>query len=177
MPTVRTIDPATGNHLYLPIRLVARPAAIEVTMTPAIIGSISRPLFVGDAPLTICRYSGMKMIDPNITRPRMKPAALARAKVRRRNSFSGRIGSLARLSWNRKETANSAPAPNSDRIVREPQAYSLPPQDRASSKQLTPATMSAAPSQSITWSRRWNGISRMTREQTMIARMPIGTLM
>ena len=55
MPTTSTTEPATGNHLYRPIRLIARPVTIEVTMMPAIIGSISRPLRVGEAPLTICR--------------------------------------------------------------------------------------------------------------------------
>ncbi len=55
MPTTSTAAPATGNHLYLPIRLIARPVTIEVMMTPAIIGSISRPLRVGEAPLTIWR--------------------------------------------------------------------------------------------------------------------------
>ncbi len=104
-------------------------------MMPAIIGSISRPLRVGEAPLTICRYSGMKMIDPNIARPRMKPAPSWPARTSAaRNSRSGRIGSAARVSWQRRR---ARPAPRRPRtapmIVPEPQAYSLPPQLSASS--------------------------------------------
>ncbi len=119
----------------------------------------------------------MKMIDPNITRPRTKPAALASANVALRNSRSGRIGSRVRASWTTNSTPSTTPAANRPTITPEPQAYSAPPQLSASSRQLTPATSSAAPIQSTVCSRRSNGTSRITCQQTTMARIASGTLM
>ena len=57
-PAAMISVPATGNHLYRPIRLMTRPEMTEEPMMPTIMGSINRPDLVGVAPLTICRYSG-----------------------------------------------------------------------------------------------------------------------
>jgi hypothetical protein len=62
-------------------------------------------------------------------------------------------------------------------IVAEPQAYSVPPQLRASSNELTPLTSSAAPAQSILCSRRCTGSRRSTNAHRTIATTPSGRLM
>ena len=62
------------------------------------------------------------MIEPNIANPRMNPPALAIENVARRNSRSGRIGSLARVSTNRNTTVRMPPATNSPMICAEPHA-------------------------------------------------------
>lgn len=57
----------------------------------------------------------------------------------------------------------------------EPHGYSLPPQTRPSSRVETPATSSAAPTKSISWSWRAKG-RRSTELVITSAAIPIGTL-
>ena len=58
-------------------------------MIPATSGRISRPAFVGDAPLTICRYSGIDAMPPNMPMPMTSDCAEPSANTPLRNSRSG----------------------------------------------------------------------------------------
>ena len=69
MPTPMMAPPRIGNTLYRPVLVVTWPATIEVTVTPSIIGVSISPLKVGDAPCTVCWYSGRNVIAPNMARP------------------------------------------------------------------------------------------------------------
>ena len=60
---------------------------------PPTIGSVANPDSVGVSPTTICRYSGIVIIAPNIAKPTRKPSTVAMEKVPERNSFSGMIAS------------------------------------------------------------------------------------
>ena len=46
-PPTRMIVPATMNGLIRPVLVISRPATIEDSRTPAIIGMVSRPASVG----------------------------------------------------------------------------------------------------------------------------------
>jgi hypothetical protein len=106
----------------------------------------------------------------------MNAIVLDTVKTGLRNSRMDRIGSLARSSTATKAASSATPAAARPRMVAEVQAYSCPPQTVTSSRDDTPATMSAAPSQSMLCSsRRWAaGLS--TTAVAISARMPIGTL-
>ena len=73
--------PRMGNILYRPVLVVTCPATIEVTVTPSIIGVSIRPLTVGDAPCTVCWYSGRNVIAPNMARPVRKVIAIDEGEV------------------------------------------------------------------------------------------------
>ena len=110
------------------MRVVIWPAIIEVIMTPTIMGVSSRPLTVGEAPCTVCWYSGRNVIAPNMASPARKLSPVTSAKFRFRKMCSGRIGSAARDSIMRNRatlTTASAPRP---RICGEAHEYWLPPQ-------------------------------------------------
>src|SRR5678815_5256319 len=68
-PNDITAVPITGNTLYRPVRLMSWPDEIDVRSMPPIIGSISSPDLVGDAPFATCRYTGMYVTDPNSAKP------------------------------------------------------------------------------------------------------------
>ena len=95
---------------------------------PTTIGSIARPDSVGVIPSTTCRYTGMKIIDPNIATPIRNPKTLATEKIELPNSRIGMIGSAARRSMNTNATASSTPAPSSARPVPDAQPSSGPAQ-------------------------------------------------
>ena len=79
-------------------------------MRPPTIGSISSPDLVGDAPLTICRYSGSTDMPPNIVMPMMATWAEATEKVGLRNSRSGSMASSPiRCSMTRKAARPATP--------------------------------------------------------------------
>jgi hypothetical protein len=71
--------PRIGSALYRPVRVVTCPAISEVIITPTIMGVSSRPLTVGEAPCTVCWYSGRKVIAPNMARPARKLSPLTSA--------------------------------------------------------------------------------------------------
>ena len=50
--------PMIGKILYRPHRVISWPVMIEVTSSPAIIGSSRSPDAVGDVPRTTCMYCG-----------------------------------------------------------------------------------------------------------------------
>ena len=50
---IRTL-PTIGKTLYLPVRVVTRPATSETTIIESSIGRSSRPELVADAPCTVC---------------------------------------------------------------------------------------------------------------------------
>ena len=75
-----------------------RPLEIEVMSTPAIIGVSIMPACVGLTPFTTCRYSGMKVTEPNSAKPMIKPTAQQIAKTRLVKRRRGRIGSAATCS-------------------------------------------------------------------------------
>jgi hypothetical protein len=103
-PNDITAVPITGNILYRPVRLMSWPEEIDVRSMPPIIGSISRPDLVGDAPLATCRYTGMYVTDPNSAKPTMKPTVEVTVNARLRNNRSGNTGSFARCSMTTKAT-------------------------------------------------------------------------
>jgi hypothetical protein len=57
-PSVMTAVPAIGKILYRPHLLTSWPVVIEVSSSPAIMGSSRSPDAVGVAPFTICMYCG-----------------------------------------------------------------------------------------------------------------------
>ncbi len=83
------IDPTIGKVRTFPVRLMMRPEPIEATIIPATIGSIRKPDCVGEAPCTICMYSGRIRIPPNIATPTTTLAAIVTAAARIRNSLGG----------------------------------------------------------------------------------------
>ena len=80
------------------------------------------PELVGDAPMTTWRNKGRKTMPPNMPRPMMNPVAEVMAKVRSRNSRSGRIGSAARRSWRRNRPSSVTATIDSPMIIGESQA-------------------------------------------------------
>src|SRR6478609_7439991 len=90
--------PAIGKNLYLPVLVMSRPDAIEVPMTPTIIGSMRRPDAAADVPDDICRNVGTKPSAANMPMPIAMPIAVALMKIGLRNIDSGMIGSAARDS-------------------------------------------------------------------------------
>ena len=74
-------EPTIGNTLYRPVREVICPDTSEATIMPATSGRNSRPAFVGDAPLTICRYSGIEAMPPNMPMPTIVACAEPTAKI------------------------------------------------------------------------------------------------
>jgi hypothetical protein len=89
--------PRTGKILYRPVLVVTCPATIEVTVTPSIIGVSISPLTVGEAPWTVCWYSGRNVSAPNMARPVRKVSAMVTEKFRFLNTCSGRIGATCLL--------------------------------------------------------------------------------
>ena len=81
MPTPMMAPPRIGKTLYRPVLVVTCPATIEVTVTPSIIGVSISPLRVGDAPCTVCWYSGRNVSAPNMARPVRKVSAIVSGEV------------------------------------------------------------------------------------------------
>ena len=61
--------------------LISIKAKNLVSSSHAIIGRSCSPAWVGEEPCTSCRYSGMKMMAPNIASPTMKPMMLVTPKT------------------------------------------------------------------------------------------------
>ena len=74
------------------------PETMEVSIMPAIIGSISQPDSVTPAPVDICRNVGIIAMAENMPMPRTRPMRVVIVNVRLVNSRSGISGSLARVS-------------------------------------------------------------------------------
>src|SRR6266700_7621976 len=89
MATTSAVLPAIGNFLYLPVRDVIWPEIIDAVMMPSTSGRISRPAFVGEAPFTICRYSGMDAMPPNMPMPMMNDCDAPIENGPDRNSCNG----------------------------------------------------------------------------------------
>ncbi|MEG8033775.1 hypothetical protein QP157_00205 [Sphingomonas sp. LR61] len=70
------------------------PEAIDEIIRPSTIGSIANPDSVGVTPFTICRYSGMVSIAPNMPKPTSTDRIADIENTREPNSFIGRIASL-----------------------------------------------------------------------------------
>ena len=81
------------------MRAINRPEPSEESISPATSGSSSRPDLVGEAPLTICRYSGMTDRPPNMAMPMMVTWPEATEKVRLRNIRSGSSASSPIRCW------------------------------------------------------------------------------
>ncbi len=88
------------------------PEAIDEIIRPRTIGSIEKPDSVGVTPFTICRYSGMVSIAPNMPKPTSTDSTADIEKTREPKSLSGRIASspIAR-STRMKATSPTAPMP------------------------------------------------------------------
>ena len=65
------------------------PKTIEPDMMPTTNGIICRPATIGEAPFTICRYSGTVSRPPNMAMPTIVLEIEPTATVRFRNSRSG----------------------------------------------------------------------------------------
>jgi hypothetical protein len=87
----------------------------------------------------------MKINAPNMAIPMMKPKMLLVAKTRWRKSSIGRIGSAARSSTTTNATASANPPTNKNTEVADHQPKSGPDHPVNSSRQVTAATMVAAP--------------------------------
>ena len=122
IPTTSTMPPATTSSRYLPIRDTSSPASVLETTMPSIIGVVTTPELVADAPRTPCTNIGMKVIAPNMPIPMRNVTPLATTKTRLRKSSGGMIGSSARLSVCTKAMAPSAASVSSATIWGESQA-------------------------------------------------------
>ena len=120
------------------------PGHIEVTVTPSIIGVSISPLTVGDAPCTVCWYSGRKVIAPNMARPVRNVIAIVSEKLPLRKTCSGSMGSAARVSVIKNPATAATVTSASPTISGEPQAYCVPPQV-ASRMSAVAATASSVP--------------------------------
>ena len=116
-----------------------------VRIIVTIIGISSVPLCVAEAPITPCRNSGMNRIVPNM------PMDM----IAHRRDRHAHHAVLEQVQWDDRFDRTRLDQPEiheHDRGQREqadddgePQAYALPPHDRASSNGTTPITRSAAP--------------------------------
>ena len=68
------------------------PETIEVSMTPAIIGSMSSPEPVTSVPAAICMNVGRNAIAENMPSPSSRPMTVESTKVGFLNSPTGMIG-------------------------------------------------------------------------------------
>jgi len=96
MPTAITAPPTIISTRYFPVRLTAWPEPIITASIPNISGSSSRPLAVGEAPRTYCRYCGRKFSAPNMAAPTRKLMIWETVKLRSLNISGGRMGSVIR---------------------------------------------------------------------------------
>ena len=145
MPMVMPAAPRIGSALYRPVRVVIWPAISEVIITPTIMGVSSRPLTVGEAPCTVCWYSGRNVIAPNMASPARKLSPVTTEKFRLRKTCSGRIGSATRASiMMNRATVTRATAP-SPKICGDAQAYWLPPQVETSTIAVVATARTSAP--------------------------------
>lgn len=74
---VRNAVPTTGKILYFPVADMTLPARVDTSTTGTIIGSISSPELVADAPCTVCWNSGRYRPPPNMTTPATRIMAIA----------------------------------------------------------------------------------------------------
>ncbi len=81
--------PMIGKTLYLPVFWMMRPTTMVPAIIPSINGSISRPDLVGLTPFTICRYSGIIIIPPNMPIPMSTDIRLIELNTGLRNSRIG----------------------------------------------------------------------------------------
>ena len=102
MPRAMIPVPATTKTLYRPHLEISRPEVIDVNRRPARRGRSRRPDIVGLTPRTTWRYSGRKMIAPNITAPVMIDRAEDTENTLLRNRRKGITGSGARSSTRRR---------------------------------------------------------------------------
>ena len=113
--------------MYFPVLVIAMPEAIEVSMTPAIIGSMSRPDWVTPAPVAICRNVGRNASAANMPMPMTRPMTVETVKTELRNSRMGSTGSVARSSTTTNSThATSVPAISATSRV-SPRSYAAGP--------------------------------------------------
>src|SRR5690348_3723322 len=145
IPRTATAVPAIGNGRHLPHLLIERPAAIDVTSRPPIIGVSCNPDFVGLISFTICRKTGKYVIDPNSARPIMKPVAAETANVRLRKRSGGRIASLARRSTDTNVVSNTTDSTIRTIDSLESHANVVPPRLVNRTTHESPPASSAAP--------------------------------
>ena len=88
-PTTRSAEPTRGKTRVRPVRAMMLPETMVPDIIPSTIGSISSPAMVGEAPCTICMYSGRIRMPPNIAAPIATLARMVMAAARIRNSLSG----------------------------------------------------------------------------------------
>src|SRR5438093_3573728 len=122
-----------------------RPAAIEATVTPAMVGAIRRPELVADTPDTACRNSGKKMVEVNMQAEMRNPITTdtVTTVLRKRRSGSKGSGTLASHQTNR--IPRTTAAADSPAIRLESQGYCLPPHTETNIRQETDATSSRLP--------------------------------
>src|SRR6478609_6990257 len=169
--------PAIGKNLYLPVLVMSRPDAIEVPMTPTIIGSMSRPDAAADVPDDICRNVGTKPRAANMPIPIAMPMAVALMKIGLRNIDSGMIGSAARDSVKMNSPAEATrPAPHAQVALESQPKSAEPPKSVKKMRHVVAAVRNSTPSQSMGFSARLFG-SFSANTATKNAAMPTGMLM
>ena len=93
----------------------------------SISGRSSRPEAVALAPVTTCRYSGVKTTAAKNAHVVRNSVAETTSNTGSRNSRSGRIGSGARRSWATNATSSATAAAPRPTISAEVQPYWRPP--------------------------------------------------
>ena len=72
-----------------PVREMILPEARLAVISPKTMGSIRKPDSVGEAPRTICMYSGSSMMPPNMAIPTTTLAEIVTDAARLRNIRNG----------------------------------------------------------------------------------------
>ena len=171
------IEPTTGKILYRPVREVTWPDSSEAAIIPPTSGRMSSPALVGEAPLTICRYSGIEAMPPNIPMPMIVAWAEPTAKTLPRNSRSGSSASspISASIADEGQPARSTPSDVADEgAARGPAPCAALLGDDQQRHETGGQCRRAAPVDAVVAA----GVVRCsTRMTTNSARMPIGTLM
>ena len=119
--------------------------ATDATTMPSVIGIMTVPELVAEAPCAPCRKSGMNWIAPNMAKPRVTVTSDETRKTELRNNASGiTASSPARRAAQTKTPMNVAASTKASTTRTSPQAYWLPPQEKPSSRG-TPAATTAPP--------------------------------
>ena len=124
---------------------MSSPDTAEEISSPPTIGMVSRPASVGEQPPEICRQWPRKTLEPNIAMPPAALATTASVVMRSRNSRSGGIRSVARVSVTRKAAVARAAPPRNSAVSVEAQAKLLPASVTQVSSAVTAVVRKVAP--------------------------------
>nr|WP_193318989.1 hypothetical protein [Nonomuraea phyllanthi] len=162
--------------MYRPNRCTSCPTSVDETAIPPISGSSSSPESAALAPPASCRNMGRNVAAPSIAVASSTTAATGIVNVPSRKSRSGSTGSAAARSTSTNSTASSTDPAPSARMTGEDQAWTVPPQEASSVRQVSSPEISTAPDQSIRCGETRLG-SLSTANATASAIAPSGRLM